>query len=92
MGWVKQWDWCVFGKNKIKGKGRKRSREEEEDKNYVEDEYQRPKEKASRPGESVIDGAFLTHTNWISSYSCQDLQDWEKPPSPMLLRDKRDTR
>lgn len=47
MGWVKQWDWCVFGKNKMKGKGKKRPREGEDDKFYVEDEYQRPKEKVS---------------------------------------------
>lgn len=40
MAWVKQWDWCVFGK--IKGK--KRSRED--DPNYdPEDEYHRPREK-----------------------------------------------
>ncbi|KAG7092737.1 hypothetical protein E1B28_009065 [Marasmius oreades] len=38
LTWIKQWDWCVFGKNK----GKKRSREE--DSNEM-DEYHRPKEK-----------------------------------------------
>ncbi|KAN0077179.1 P-loop containing nucleoside triphosphate hydrolase protein [Tylopilus felleus] len=40
MAWVKQWDWCVFGK-KI---NKKRTREDDE--NYdPEDEYHRPREK-----------------------------------------------
>ncbi|KAF9227797.1 hypothetical protein BS17DRAFT_726296 [Gyrodon lividus] len=39
MGWVKQWDWCVFGK-------RNKKRTREEDQNYdPEDEYHRPREK-----------------------------------------------
>ncbi|KAF9265625.1 P-loop containing nucleoside triphosphate hydrolase protein [Marasmius fiardii PR-910] len=38
LTWVKQWDWCVFGKNK----GKKRSREEDLSEM---DEYHRPKEK-----------------------------------------------
>ncbi|KAI9571435.1 P-loop containing nucleoside triphosphate hydrolase protein [Boletus coccyginus] len=40
MAWVKQWDWCVFGK--IRNKKRPR----EDDENYdPEDEYHRPREK-----------------------------------------------
>ncbi|KIJ10510.1 hypothetical protein PAXINDRAFT_177467 [Paxillus involutus ATCC 200175] len=39
MGWVKQWDWCVFGK-------RNKKRAREDDQNYdPEDEYHRPREK-----------------------------------------------
>ncbi|KAF7295433.1 AAA domain-containing protein [Mycena indigotica] len=42
MTWVKQWDYCVFGKNK----GKKRAREDEEEIAYdVNDEYRRPREK-----------------------------------------------
>jgi chromosome transmission fidelity protein 18 len=40
MAWLKQWDWCVFGKNKAK----KRARQKDEDTTY-EDEYHRPQEK-----------------------------------------------
>ena len=40
MAWVKQWDWCVFGKRKSKKRPR------DEDQNYdPEDEYHRPREK-----------------------------------------------
>ncbi|KAF9246412.1 P-loop containing nucleoside triphosphate hydrolase protein [Melanogaster broomeanus] len=39
MGWVKQWDWCVFGK-------RNKKRVREDDQNYdPEDEYHRPRER-----------------------------------------------
>ncbi|KAJ7940344.1 P-loop containing nucleoside triphosphate hydrolase protein [Mycena leptocephala] len=40
MTWVKQWDWCVFGKTK----GKKRPRDDDEDFDAA-DEYRRPKEK-----------------------------------------------
>jgi chromosome transmission fidelity protein 18 len=40
MAWVKQWDWCVFGKKKSK----KRLREDDENFN-PDDEYHRPREK-----------------------------------------------
>lgn len=40
MAWVKQWDWCVFGKT------RNKKRPREDDQNYdPEDEYHRPREK-----------------------------------------------
>jgi len=40
MAWVKQWDWCVFGKR------RNKKRPREDDENYdLEDEYHRPREK-----------------------------------------------
>ncbi|KAF8559685.1 P-loop containing nucleoside triphosphate hydrolase protein [Imleria badia] len=40
MAWVKQWDWCVFGKT------RNKKRPREDDENYdPEDEYHRPREK-----------------------------------------------
>jgi len=40
MAWVKQWDWCVFGKRKTK------KRQREDDENYnPDDEYHRPREK-----------------------------------------------
>lgn len=38
MAWVKEWDYCVYGKKK----GKKRARDEE---NF--DEYRRPREKVS---------------------------------------------
>ncbi|CAK5277317.1 unnamed protein product [Mycena citricolor] len=41
MTWVKQWDWCVFGK----GKGKKRARPDDEERFDIADEYRRPKEK-----------------------------------------------
>ncbi|KAG7448073.1 P-loop containing nucleoside triphosphate hydrolase protein [Guyanagaster necrorhizus] len=40
LSWVKQWDWCVFGKSKE----RKRPRNGDENVDF-EDEYHRPKEK-----------------------------------------------
>ncbi|KAG1891416.1 P-loop containing nucleoside triphosphate hydrolase protein [Suillus subluteus] len=40
MAWLKQWDWCVFGKKKSK----KRMREDDENYN-PDDEYHRPREK-----------------------------------------------
>ncbi|KAF7322486.1 AAA domain-containing protein [Mycena chlorophos] len=44
MTWVKQWDYCVFGKSKAKGK--KRSREDEEDASFdTNDEHKRPRER-----------------------------------------------
>lgn len=39
MAWVKEWDFCVFGKSK----GKKRSRDQEEKVNT--DPFRRPKEK-----------------------------------------------
>ncbi|KDR73607.1 hypothetical protein GALMADRAFT_251349 [Galerina marginata CBS 339.88] len=39
MAWVKQWDWCVFGK----ARGKKRAREGDENINL--DEFRRPQEK-----------------------------------------------
>lgn len=42
MAWVKQWDFCVFGKNK----GKKRLRDDDENFN-ADDEYHRPKEKVT---------------------------------------------
>ncbi|KAK7037989.1 chromosome transmission fidelity protein 18 [Favolaschia claudopus] len=41
MAWVKQWDWCVFGKTKA---GKKRPREGDEAFDAM-DEYRRPREK-----------------------------------------------
>jgi chromosome transmission fidelity protein 18 len=42
MAWLKQWDWCVFGRKR----GRKRPRDGNE--NFdKEDEYHRPQEKVS---------------------------------------------
>ncbi|KAJ7074182.1 P-loop containing nucleoside triphosphate hydrolase protein [Mycena amicta] len=41
MAWVKQWDYCVFGKSK----GKKRSRDDDEETYDVNDEYRRPKER-----------------------------------------------
>ncbi|KAJ7744945.1 P-loop containing nucleoside triphosphate hydrolase protein [Mycena maculata] len=40
MTWVKQWDWCVFGKTK----GKKRPRDDDENFDAA-DEYHRPREK-----------------------------------------------
>ncbi|KAF9564421.1 hypothetical protein CPC08DRAFT_660610 [Agrocybe pediades] len=39
MTWIKQWDWCVFGKKR----GIKRNRDEDE--NVDQDEFRRPREK-----------------------------------------------
>jgi chromosome transmission fidelity protein 18 len=48
LAWVKEWDFCVFGKRK--GKGAKRPREgdgtkEGEEGEWRKDEYQRPRER-----------------------------------------------
>jgi chromosome transmission fidelity protein 18 len=48
LTWVKEWDFCVFGKRRAKGKGVKRSwegEEENEDGEWQKDEYKRPKER-----------------------------------------------
>jgi chromosome transmission fidelity protein 18 len=42
MAWLKQWDWCVFGRKR----GRKRPRDGNENLDK-EDEYHRPQEKVS---------------------------------------------
>lgn len=42
MTWVKQWDWCVFGKTK----GKKRPRDDDEAFDAA-DEYRRPREKVN---------------------------------------------
>ncbi|KAF5315882.1 hypothetical protein D9611_004969 [Ephemerocybe angulata] len=41
MTWVKQWDWCVFGRTK----SRKPVKREKDDSDPYEDEYHRPREK-----------------------------------------------
>lgn len=41
MAWVKQWDFCVFGKSR---KAARRDKDKAEDDGYV-DEYHRPREK-----------------------------------------------
>ncbi|TBU35498.1 P-loop containing nucleoside triphosphate hydrolase protein [Dichomitus squalens] len=43
LAWVKEWDCCVFGKNK--NRGRKRARDDADGENL--DQWQRPREKAS---------------------------------------------
>jgi chromosome transmission fidelity protein 18 len=49
LAWVKEWDYCVFGKRKIKGKGIKRSWEQadkpEEEAEWKKDDYKRPRER-----------------------------------------------
>lgn len=44
MTWVKEWEWCVFGKSKATGRGIKRPRSEEGEN---QDEWRRPQEKVS---------------------------------------------
>lgn len=44
LGWVKEWDYCVFGKKK----GKKRAREGDDDLKQ-QDQYHRPHEKVRRP-------------------------------------------
>lgn len=51
MGWVKEWDYCVFGKSKGKQKMT-------EDGQYF-DEYRRPREKVSRPRSIYISFFFF---------------------------------
>lgn len=41
MSWVKQWDWCVFGKSKQKGKTKMNDPEHEN--HDPDDQYRRPK-------------------------------------------------
>lgn len=53
LAWVKQWDWCVFGKKKSK----KRTLDSEKNDNQ-EDEYCRPKEKVGNRATFVLK---LTH-------------------------------
>ena len=43
MAWVKQWDWCVFGRTK---KGMKGPQKKDEEDPY-QDEYHRPREKVN---------------------------------------------
>jgi chromosome transmission fidelity protein 18 len=49
LSWVKEWDFCVFGKRKAKGKALNRTwnqdENEDEDAEWRKDEYQRPKER-----------------------------------------------
>lgn len=45
MGWVKEWDQCVFGKKKRKLKRTRKDLEEEEGKPVVEDQWHRPQQK-----------------------------------------------
>lgn len=47
MTWVKQWDWCVFGKNKGRKRPVKEQDGEENVSNEPEDEFRRPKERVS---------------------------------------------
>lgn len=48
LAWVKEWDFCVFGKRKAKGKTAKRpwdAEEPEDGGEWRKDEYKRPKER-----------------------------------------------
>jgi chromosome transmission fidelity protein 18 len=49
LAWVKEWDFCVFGKRRAKGKAPKRAWGDDAEKpaegEYAKDEYQRPREK-----------------------------------------------
>lgn len=49
LGWVKEWDFCVFGKKKAKGKAAKRpwndDAVQEEEVEWKKDEFKRPREK-----------------------------------------------
>ena len=45
LAWVKEWDCCVFGKNK--NRGRKRARDDADGENV--DQWQRPREKVRLP-------------------------------------------
>jgi len=62
MAWVKQWDWCVFGKTK----GKKRTRDDD---NVNLDEYRRPEEKVriSSPQIFIFDrlsDSSVIRTSW----------------------------
>ena len=83
MAWVKQWDFCVFGKNK----GKKRPRDDDENYN-PDDEYHRPREKVIAP---------ITWYDFVRliflSFSCYRVRlDWERRRWRMLLLSKRVTK
>jgi len=69
MIWVKQWDYCVFGKTK----GKKRQRNVDEN---VDDEYQRPREKVryrwcmSKFANSCTDFASVRTPRLGQDYPC----------------------
>jgi hypothetical protein len=71
MAWVKQWDFCVFGKKK----GKKRPRDDDENYN-PDDEYHRPREKVLYLP-LVFDFLFLRFTVPSFSYY-RDHPGWGK--------------
>jgi hypothetical protein len=77
MVWVKQWDFCVFGKKK----GKKRPRDDDENFN-PDDEYHRPREKVLYLP-LVLD--FLSSKFTVPSFSYyQGHPDWGKRQWRML--------
>lgn len=71
MAWLKQWDFCVFGKKK----GKKRPRDDNENYN-ADDEYHRPREKALFP--NLAQRYFILILNVLSFCYYRDLQDLGK--------------
>ena len=68
MSWVKEWDYCVFGKTK----GKKRARDEEN-----MDEFRRPREKVGSAVDQCLDAAvnyyfYVGSSNFRSSWPWKD--------------------
>ena len=84
MAWVKEWDFCVFGKSK----GRKRSRDDQEDEVNT-DPFRRPKEKVTSYQWDVLNA----HRCRASRYSfCQVPQVLGRRLWLTLWLVKRDTK
>ncbi len=87
LSWVKEWDSCVFGKNK--NRGRKRARDDENGENV--DQWRRPQEKVGwhsfshRIQPRLICGRLCRF--------CFSLvpRDWAKRPSHILSPNMQDT-
>ena len=82
MAWVKQWDWCVFGKGKLK------QRSPVDDANS-DDEYRRPKERVKL---FKISGQLGTNRWIFRSSSSQDHLVWERQLLLTLLLGRPATR
>jgi chromosome transmission fidelity protein 18 len=79
MAWVKQWDWCVFGKTR----GKKRTRDDDE--NVDLDEYRRPQEKVRHYPNFLY---FFDNRSVTRFFCYRDLLDWVKQRWRMSWLDK----
>lgn len=83
MAWVKQWDWCVFGRAK---KGLKSAHKADE-KDAYQDEYHRPREKVC-----LLHLYNVRRSSPASSFYYQVLPVLERPPLLMSLHARPGTK